>query len=118
VTSDASDRDVTRRTHLAAERTWLAWWRTGIAVCTAAIAVGGLIPELVDGSRTPYVLLGAGYAVLAIAVFAAGLRRHVRVEEELARGGYARLRPAWVAGLTLAGGLLALGTFLVVVLSS
>jgi Domain of unknown function (DUF202) len=35
---DALDSDVTRRTRLAAERTWLAWWRSGIAASTAAVA--------------------------------------------------------------------------------
>ena len=43
-----SDDDVTRRTRLAAERTWLAWWRSGIAAATAAVGVGGVVPQLVD----------------------------------------------------------------------
>jgi hypothetical protein len=29
--SEPAEDDVTRRTRLAAERTWLAWWRSGIA---------------------------------------------------------------------------------------
>jgi inner membrane protein YidH len=45
--SDPELADVTRRTRLAAERTWLAWWRTGIAASAAALAVGGLVPQLV-----------------------------------------------------------------------
>jgi uncharacterized membrane protein YidH (DUF202 family) len=49
-----SDDDVTRRTRLAAERTWLAWWRSGIAAATAAVGVGGVVPQLVDGGGTAY----------------------------------------------------------------
>jgi inner membrane protein YidH len=111
----SEDRDVTRRTLLAAERTWLAWWRTGIAAAAAAVAVGGVVPELAGGSRTPYVLLGAGYALLAAAIFLAAGRRQARVEAELARGGHAALDPRWVAALTIAGAALALGTLAVIV---
>ena len=46
--SDGELVDVTRRTRLAAERTWLAWWRSGIAAATAALAVGGLVPQLIE----------------------------------------------------------------------
>jgi uncharacterized membrane protein YidH (DUF202 family) len=53
--SEAGDTDVTRRTYLAAERTWLAWWRSGIASATAAVAVGGVVPDLLDESHTLYV---------------------------------------------------------------
>jgi putative membrane protein len=109
------DRDPTRRTWLAAERTWLAWWRSGIAAAATAIAVGRLVPELVGGSHTPYVLLGAGYAVLAVGVFLAGARRHRQVSTALERGNYAGVGSAWVTGLTLAAVLLSLGTLAVVI---
>src|SRR4051794_41798401 len=73
--SGQPDDDVTRRTRLAAERTWLAWWRSGIAAATAAVGVGGVVPSLVDGSRTPYEVLGAGYAILAAVIFVAAAAR-------------------------------------------
>jgi putative membrane protein len=110
-----ADVDPTRRTLLAAERTWLAWWRTGIAAATAAVAVGGVVPQLVDGSRTPFILLGAGFAALAMVVFAGAGIRQVRVERALDRGGYDPLPISWVVGLTLAGGVLALATLVVVI---
>ena len=109
------DRNPPRRTWLAAERTWLAWWRSGIAAAVAAIAVGRLTPELVGGSHTPYVLLGAGYAVLAVGVLVTGARRHRAVSDALERGDYAGVGDAWVFGLTLAAVLLALGTLAVVI---
>ena len=73
--SDGEMVDVTRRTRLAAERTWLAWWRTGIAASAAALAVGGLVPQLVEGAQWPYVALGVGYALAALAIFALGAVR-------------------------------------------
>jgi putative membrane protein len=113
--SEPADDDVTRRTRLAAERTWLAWWRSGIAAATAAVAVGGVVPELVEGGRTAYVLLGAGYAGLAVGVFAAGAVRRRQVDRGLERGEYERVSEEAVLLLTVAAIVLALGTFAVIV---
>jgi putative membrane protein len=106
-----ADPDASRRTMLAAERTWLAWWRSGIAAATASVAVGGVVPELVGGGRTAYVVLGAGYAALALVAFAAaGLR-----QRGLARGDVGPAPAGWVTGLTLAGMGLALATLTIIV---
>ena len=113
--SEPPEDDVTRRTLLAAERTWLAWWRSGIAAATTAVAVGGVVPELVDGGRTPYIILGIGYAALAAGVFAAAAFRRRRVEDALRRGDWAGVGERGVLALTLAGMLLALGTLAVIV---
>jgi putative membrane protein len=112
------DSDVTRRTRLAAERTWLAWWRSGIAASTAAVAVGGVVPELVDGSRTPYVVLGAGYALLATGVFAAAGSRRAHVARALDRGDYSEVGERTVWSLTAVGIVLALGTLAVILLQA
>jgi len=108
------DDDVTRRTRLAAERTWLAWWRSGIAAATAAVGVGGVVPQLVDGGGTEYALLGAGYAVLAAAMFVGAALRRRAVERALDRGGFADVSDRAVLALTLAATVLALGTFAVI----
>lgn len=113
--STPGDGDVTRRTLLAAERTWLAWWRSGIAAATAAVAVGGVVPELVQRGRTAYVVLGAGYALLAIAVFAGAAVRRRRVEEALTRGDYAGLGERGVLGLTVVAMALALATLAIII---
>ena len=84
----------------------------------AAIAVGRLAPELVGGSHVPYVLIGGGYAVLAVGVFVAGARRHRQVSVALERGDYAGVGLAWVVGLTVAAVLLALGTLAVIIAES
>jgi putative membrane protein len=113
--SDAEIADVTRRTRLAAERTWLAWWRTGIAATTASIAVGGLVPQLVEGTGWPFILLGIGYALLAVSMFAAGELRKRAVDEALDEGSYAPLPAVWTTALSCAGGVLAVATLLVVI---
>jgi uncharacterized membrane protein YidH (DUF202 family) len=112
--SPPPEDDVTRRTWLAAERTWLAWWRSGIAAGTAGIAVGGVVPELVDGGRTAYVVLGAGYALLAGAMFVGAALRHRQVERALDRDGYRRVGEGSMLALTLAGVALSLGTLAVI----
>jgi putative membrane protein len=108
--------DVTRRTLLAAERTWLAWWRAGIAASAAAVGVGGVVPQLVGGERDPYIVLGAGYALLALAIFLGAGWRQARMEQALARGDFDLVGRSWVFGLSIAGGVLALGTFAVIVI--
>jgi putative membrane protein len=110
--------DVTRRTLLAAERTWLAWWRSGIAASTAAVAVGGVVPELVKGGRTPYVLLGAGYAGLATAVFALAAVRRRQVQRALERGEFEGVAEHGVLALTLVAMLLSLTTLVVIIVES
>lgn len=105
-----------RRTVLASERTWLAWFRTGIAVATAAIAVGGVIPRLVDSGRWGFIVLGFGYAVLAAGIFAYSIFRYRKINwaldnDEDVPSGF--LHMAVMASL---GGLLAIGTLILITL--
>jgi len=112
--TDADVVDVTRRTRLAAERTWLAWWRSGIAAATAALAVGGLVPQLVEGSGWPYVALGSGYALASLVMFGLGALRARAVERALSEGAYATLPAEWVLLLSAGGAVLAVSTLVVV----
>jgi putative membrane protein len=109
-----SDDDVTRRTRLAAERTWLAWWRSGIAAATAAVGVGGVVPQLVEGKGTAYALLGAGYAALAGAMFVGAAIRRRAVGRALDRGGFVDVGDRAVIALTVVATVLALGTLAVI----
>jgi putative membrane protein len=106
------DEDVTpRRTWLAAERTFLAWWRTGLATAVAALAVGRVLPEVVEGSTWAYAALGLGYGAVAVAVFVLTVRREREVGESLRGGGEFRPLPSRVAAaLSAAGVLLTLAT--------
>jgi putative membrane protein len=110
----APEDDVTRRTLLAAERTWLAWWRSGIAAATAAVGVGGVVPQLVNGGRTAYTVLGAGYAALAAAMFVGAAIRRRAVGLALELGRFADVSDSAVVALTLVATSLALGTFAVI----
>lgn len=104
-----------RRTHLAAERTWLAWWRTGLAAAGAAIGIGRVLPELIDGTTWPYVVLGAGYGVLALGLMGAAAVRQARVRDALRRDAFEELSNGWVLAFTAAGMGLALFTIVLVV---
>ena len=104
-----------RRTHLAAERTWLAWWRTGLAASAAAIGVGRLVPELIPGASWPYVVLGCAYAVLGLALMCAAGVRQARVRDALARDDFEELSDGWVLAFTVAGVLITLFTLVLVV---
>jgi uncharacterized membrane protein YidH (DUF202 family) len=42
--------DATRRTRLAGERTYLAWWRSALAAFAVSLGVGKIVPELTSGS--------------------------------------------------------------------
>ena len=85
------ERDATRRTLLANERTFLAWWRGGLTALAVSLAAGALVPELTTASRWPFVVLGIGFAVLAIMFIAYGSYRHRAVERALGRGEFAPL---------------------------
>lgn len=73
-----------RRTWLAAERTYLAWLRTGLGALSLALAVGRLLPALVDVSHVEFGLLGIGYGVLGVFLIAMSAYRAQRVRSALA----------------------------------
>jgi putative membrane protein len=73
-----------RRTWLAAERTYLAWLRTGLGALGLALAVGRLIPALVDVSHVAFGLLGIGYGALGIFLLCMSAFRAQRVRTALA----------------------------------
>ena len=96
--------DVKLRTSMAAERTWLAWWRTALAATAGALAVGRLAPRC-STSRVAVLVLGCGYAVLAAGMLVQGARRQRELERavvaERARAAPFRVvalftsRPCW-----------------------
>jgi putative membrane protein len=108
--------DATRRTYLANERTYLAWWRTGITSLAAGIGVGRVVPSLTHQSRWPYAILGAGFALVGIVTIAYGLRRQREVEQAVATGQYRHARQEILLALTAAGVILGLLLMLVVVI--
>ncbi len=107
--------DVVQRTSMAAERTWLAWWRTALAATVGSLGVGRLAPELLDVAPWPYVVLGAGYATLAVGMLVIGARRQHDLQRALESGSQAPLSFRLVTVFTAGGVLLALTTVVLVV---
>jgi uncharacterized membrane protein YidH (DUF202 family) len=105
--------DVWQRTSMAAERTWLAWWRTALAATAGALAVGRFAPELLDVAPWPYVLLGCGYAALALGLLVYGAVRQRQLERSILDGVHRPL-PFWPVAVFTGGG--ALLVFFTVVL--
>lgn len=107
--------DATRRTRLANERTFLAWWRTGLATTGLALAVGRLLPELVEGTTWPYSALGAVAAVTGSLFMACGWWRWSTVERTLG-GGEEVAAPRWVmASMAMSGTLTAVAVVALIV---
>ncbi len=110
----ATQVDVWQRTSMAAERTWLAWWRTAIAATAGALAVGRFAPELLDVAPWPYVVLGCGYALLALALLVFGAHRQRELERSILDGVHAPLAFWLVAAFTIGGVLLVVMTVVLV----
>ena len=107
--------DATRRTRLANERTYLAWWRTGLTAFAVSLGAGKLVPALTDETSWPYAVVGVGFALLGLAFVAYGFRRHRLVERAVARGEYAAPDERLLAGLTGIG--VVLGVVLLVIVA-
>ncbi|MDX6686388.1 MAG: putative rane protein [Baekduia sp.] len=106
--------DATRRTRLANERTYLAWWRTGLAAFAVSIAAGKLVPALTTGSTWPYLTIGIGFAIAGVFCSGYAYWRYHEVEESIRRGEFGPPDERLVALLSGVGAVL--GLLLVVVL--
>lgn len=108
-------RDASRRTRLASERTYLAWWRTGLTALAVSFGAGRLVPELSTGAEWPFETIGVAFALVGVAFIVLGYRRQKRVEEALARGEYAPLEAGAALVLAVLGALLGLATIVLIV---
>ena len=101
---------------MAAERTWLAWWRTALGATAGSLAVGRFATrQLLDVAAWPYILLGCGYASLAVGLLIVGAQRQRELEHALRTGGHAPLRFRTVGVFTVGGVALALMTVVLVI---
>ena len=100
---------------MAGERTELAWWRTGLAALAVAVGIGRLAPELQESGATwPYVLVGIGFALYGIALFAQGT---IRGREEAGPPGEEKHPMGWrTAALAAAGPVLGLAVVALIAL--
>jgi putative membrane protein len=115
VATSPSELDQERRTSMAAERTWLAWWRTALGASAGALAVGRFAPQLLDVAAWPYILLGCGYASLAVGLLIVGAQRQRELEHALRTGGHMPLQFRTVAVFTVGGVALAVMTVVLVI---
>jgi putative membrane protein len=113
-TPETTDAETALNVGMAAERTWLAWWRTALVATAGALGVGRLAPRLLHAAAAPYVVLGCCYAVLALALLIVGSRRHRALSQALERGEPAPLSATTVTLFTVGGVVLATVTTVVV----
>jgi putative membrane protein len=106
--------DVTRRTLLATERTYLAWWRTGLTAFAVSLAAGQIVPALTDDPRWPYTLIGSAFALLGIGFTYVAYAREREVGRALREGGYAPPSDRLLSGLTVVGVVLGIALLLVI----
>lgn len=101
------------RTHLANERTFAAWLRTGLSVAAGGIAVAHLVPEPARDSWIA-LLLGAAFVLLGVGVIAYGAHEFARVAGELGRdsGRPSPARPGALYALTAVVAVLLLAVLL------
>lgn len=104
------ERDFSRRTLLANERTYLAWWRTGLTTLTVALASARIVPE-VSGSEDhwPWTVIGVTFGVLGIACLLYGERRRKAVDQAVRRGDFADPDPRVTTALTTTAVLAGIG---------
>jgi putative membrane protein len=106
--------DATRRTRLANERTYLAWWRTGLASLAVSLGAGKLIPALTPGAQWPYTITGIGFAGIGVVFIGYAFVRHKRVERAISRGEFAPPEEGFVMAMAVVGVLLGLLVLVVV----
>ncbi len=108
--------DALRRTRLASERTYLAWWRTGLTAIAVGVGTGGIAPKLAGERHWAYVTVGIGFAALGVALLAYGLRRQLEVDRAVNEGDFAPPDTRVLAFLTVAAAVL--GALTVILLFS
>jgi len=89
------------RSYLAAERTLLAWWRSGLAALAVALAIGRLVPALIHAPRAPFVALGLGFGALAVTFIIYGASRQRHIERAMASGAFRQLDTRVILTITV-----------------
>jgi len=110
--------DATRRTRLASERTYLAWWRTGLTTLAVSLAAGKLVPELSTGAAWPFEAIGIAFALVGLVFIVYAYLRQKQVEEALARGEFAPFDTRAGLAFAVVGALLAIATIVVILAES
>ena len=72
-----------QRMRLLHERTYLAWWRTGLAGIAAGFGVGRVLPDVLGGQNWPYVALGTALAAAGLAAMVYGIVHYRELQAAL-----------------------------------
>jgi putative membrane protein len=88
---------------MAAERTWLAWWRSALVALAGALAVGRVTPQVLHVAPWPYVVLGVGYGLIAIGMVIVGALRHERLARVTLTSADSTLDSRLIAAFSAAG---------------
>ena len=112
--SDAAASDATRRTYLASERTFLAWFRTALASLALAITIGRVLPEITEGDRRVFQVVGLGFGIVGLGVLVYGAVRERAITKALASGRYVPF--PFTALVVLTAAVFVLGIVLVVLI--
>jgi putative membrane protein len=102
------------RTHLAAERTYAAWLRTGLSIAAGGIAIVRLLPEPEEHSHL-VLAIGGSFVLLGVGIITYGARQFTRTARRLREGGRPEPttpRAAWAITVGLALLLVAVMVFL------
>ena len=110
--------DALRRTRLANERTYLAWWRSALTALAVGIGTGRIAPGLTTGASWPYRVLGAAFCVLGVAFACCAFARRRNVERALGSGDYAALDDRVAAVLAASTVVLGVATVVLVIAGS
>jgi putative membrane protein len=112
-------RDYSRRTLLANERTYLAWWRTALTMFTVALATARVVPALSDvRAQWPYTAVGVACAVLGTLCAGYAERRRAAVSRALRRGEFAEPSAVATTGLAAFGVVLGIAVAALILLDT
>lgn len=82
------DSDSRARTHLANERTFLAWLRTGLSLVAVGLAAAGFLPQGLLPSFPVVTLAATALVVLGSLMLLFGSLRYVRAHQQIESGAY------------------------------
>jgi uncharacterized membrane protein YidH (DUF202 family) len=78
------------------------------------VGVGRIAPDVSNGARWPYEVVGAGFAAVGVILLWVGYARTRAVENALDRGEFAPLGSRLPLALAIGGATLGVATFLIV----
>jgi putative membrane protein len=116
-TADPDRRiDAFRRTHLANERTYLAWLRSGLTAVAVGLGVAKFLPDLPNAGATwPYIVLGGAFCVLGILMMVTGIQRLRHVNRALERGEFGELDERLASQIGVLTVVLAVATIAIII---